>query len=73
MRLRALEPESANIRSLGLDVDLEAGEELRVEISAKFRSERFVAELAEEGFVDASVFTDAAGDFAVVLARRSEE
>ncbi len=37
MRLRACEPESAHIGALDLDVVFEPGEELRVEISTKFR------------------------------------
>lgn len=71
MRLRASEPERARIDGLDLDLELEAGEELQVEISAKFRPDGFVAELGDAGFADATVLSDDAGDFAVVLARRS--
>jgi L-histidine N-alpha-methyltransferase len=73
MRLRALEPEHASVGALGLELDLEAGEELRIEISAKFRCERFEADLAAAGFDEVATFTDAADDFAVVLARRRDE
>ena len=41
------------------------------EISAKFRVDGFAAELAAAGMVAAEVFTDAAQDFALVLARRA--
>jgi L-histidine N-alpha-methyltransferase len=71
MRLRACEPERARIAALDLDLELEAGEELRIEISTKFRAEQFVAELGDAGFDDFTVLSDAADDFAVVLARRA--
>lgn len=71
MRLRACEPESAHIGALDLDVVFEAGEELRVEISTKFRPADLADELCDAGFVDPEFLTDAKGDFALVLARRS--
>ena len=70
MRLRAREPEHARIEQLDLDIDLEAGEEIRVEISTKFRPAKLQAELEEVGFGDVDVLVDGAGDFAMVLARR---
>ena len=70
MRLRACEPEVAHIGALGLDVVLEAGEELRVEISTKFDPDAVVTELAEAGFGDTEFLTDAAGEFGVALTRR---
>lgn len=79
MRLRACEPADVRLDALDLDLHVEAGEELRIEISAKFRHERFLAELDEVGFGGTSridgergteFFTDAAGDFGVVLVRR---
>ena len=48
-----------------------AGDEILTEISAKFRIDGFAAELAAAGMVAAEVFTDAAQDFALVLARRA--
>ena len=54
--------------SLGLDVDFAAGEELRTEISAKFRRERVADELAAAGLELRSWWTDPAGDFALSLA-----
>jgi len=71
MRLRACDPETAHIAALGLDVVFEAGEELRVEISTKFSPGDIVAELADAGFGDAELLTDAAGDFGLVLTRRT--
>lgn len=70
MRLRACEPEHARLDALDLELEIEAGEELRIEISTKFRTAGFVAELADAGFAHHEVFTDAADDFALVLTRR---
>ena len=72
MRLRALEPEHARLDVLHLELDLVAGEELRVEISTKFRLDRFVGELEDSSFEDVEWFTDSAGEFALVLARRRD-
>lgn len=76
MRLRAEEPMRARLEGLDLDLELGAGEEIRVEISSKFRPDRIAAELAEAGFDGGSsigehVFADERDDFAVVLAQRS--
>jgi L-histidine N-alpha-methyltransferase len=70
MRLRACEPEHARIEAIDLDLDLEAGEELRIEISTKFRQRKLLADLAEVGFAEGEFFTDEAGDFGVALVRR---
>ncbi|TFH19528.1 MAG: L-histidine N(alpha)-methyltransferase [Acidimicrobiales bacterium] len=70
MRLRACDPERAHIGALGLDVQLEAGEELRVEISTKFEPDDIADELVEAGFGDTEVLADAAGDFGLILTRR---
>ena len=72
MRLRACEPERARIGGLDLELDLGAGEELRVEISTKFRPERFGEELLDAGFTEPHTFVDRDGDFALVLARRAD-
>ena len=66
--LRAREPHAVSVRRLGLELDLGEGERLRVEISAKFRREAFELELKRAGLSPESWWTDAAGDFAVVLA-----
>ncbi len=69
--LRARNGHTVSICGLGLDVDFPAGEALRVEISAKFRRERFEVELARAGLRLESWWTDAAGDYAVALAFRT--
>ena len=66
--LRAREPHVVSVRRLGLELDFAEGERLRVEISAKFRREAFELELKRAGLSPESWWTDAAGDFAVVLA-----
>lgn len=72
MRLRADEPMTARINGLDLDLDLAAGEEIRVEISSKFRPDELLAELGQAGFGGSShVFSDPNSDFALLLARRS--
>ena len=70
MRLRACEPEHARIEAIDLDLDLEAGEELRIEISAKFRQRTLLAELGEVGFAEGEFLTDHSRDFGVALVRR---
>ena len=47
-----------------------AGEEVRTEISAKFRREGVEAELAAAGFELERWWTDSAGDFALSVAVR---
>jgi L-histidine Nalpha-methyltransferase len=69
MRLRATEPMTVPVAALDLVVPFAAGEELRTEISAKFRREGVSAELAAAGFAPVRWWTDAAGRFAVSLAR----
>jgi L-histidine N-alpha-methyltransferase len=71
MRLRACDPEIARIGALDLDVALEAGEEIRVEISTKFDPSDIGDELVEVGFEAIDVLTDSAGDFGLILARRA--
>jgi L-histidine Nalpha-methyltransferase len=70
MRLRANEPERVRIEVLDLDLDLAPGEELQIEISAKFDPETMTAELSRAGFGDTEIFTDSAGDFGLALAER---
>ncbi|MEU1242876.1 L-histidine N(alpha)-methyltransferase [Micromonospora parva] len=67
MRLRATRP--MNVRVLGLTVDFAAGEELRTEVSAKFRREGIAAELTAAGFGTAEFWTDPDALFGVTLAR----
>jgi len=72
MRLRARDTHSVSVPALGLDVDFAAAEEMRTEISAKFRRDNVEAELAAAGFELAEWWTDPADDFALSLARRVE-
>ncbi|MFI0934060.1 L-histidine N(alpha)-methyltransferase [Streptomyces sp. NPDC021019] len=68
MRLRARRALSVKIRELDLVVPFEAGEELRTEVSAKFRQEDVRAELAAAGMRLTQWWTDSAGRFALSLA-----
>ncbi|MDM4718818.1 L-histidine N(alpha)-methyltransferase [Micromonospora sp. WMMA1363] len=67
MRLRALRP--MRVQVLDLDVPFAAGEELRTEVSAKFRPEGIAAELAAAGFDAHRFWTDSEDLFGVTLAR----
>jgi L-histidine N-alpha-methyltransferase len=70
MRLRAVEAQRVEIAGLGMTVHFAAGEEIRTEISAKFRPAGVRAELAAAGLELAGWWTDAAGDFALSLSVR---
>ncbi len=70
MRLAAVGPQRIAVPALGLERAFADGEELRTEISAKFREERVRAELAAAGLALECWWTDAAGDFALSLARK---
>ncbi|SCL35490.1 L-histidine Nalpha-methyltransferase [Micromonospora nigra] len=67
MRLRAERP--MRVRVLDLTVEFAAGEELRTEVSAKFRPAGVAAELAAAGFVAEAFWTDPDALFGVTLAR----
>lgn len=69
MRLRAAAPAEVTLSELGLDIVLQAGEEIRTEISAKFRREGIQSELARSGFDLDSWWTDPEGRYALSLAR----
>ena len=69
MRLRASATARVTLSELGLDIVLQAGEEIRTEISAKFRREGVERELAKAGFEMDSWWTDPEGRFALSLAR----
>jgi L-histidine Nalpha-methyltransferase len=69
MRLRATADMRVHIRDLGLHVDFAAGEELRTEVSAKFRPEGIRAELDAAGFTTVQGWTDRAGRFQLTLAQ----
>jgi len=68
MRLRAGRAMRVRIPVVDLTVDFAAGEELRTEISAKFRRDGVAAELSAAGFELRHWWTDEAGRFGVSLA-----
>ncbi|MFJ8749094.1 L-histidine N(alpha)-methyltransferase [Streptomyces sp. NPDC102441] len=68
MRLRARRALTVKVRELDLVVQFEEGEELRTEISAKFREDRVRDELAVAGLRLDQWWTDTAGRFALSLA-----
>jgi L-histidine N-alpha-methyltransferase len=69
MRLRAAGEQRVVIRDLDLTVNFAAGEEVRTEISAKFRPDGLRAELAAAGLETVRFWTDQNGDFGLTLAR----
>ncbi|WP_189026013.1 L-histidine N(alpha)-methyltransferase [Nocardia rhizosphaerihabitans] len=70
MRLRATEAMTATVADLDLTVDFAAGEQMRTEISAKFRPDGLRAELDAAGFTTVHTWTDQDDRFALVLAER---
>jgi L-histidine N-alpha-methyltransferase len=71
MRLAATEEMTVTVRELDLTVHFARGEQMRTEISAKFRIDGLEAELAAAGFKTEQVWTDPDDRFALVLAARS--
>jgi L-histidine N-alpha-methyltransferase len=69
MRLRATGDQRVTISDLDLTVSFAAGEELRTEISAKFRRDGLGAELSAAGLETVRFWTDSGGDFGLTLAR----
>ena len=72
MRLRPAREQHVTINDLDLEVSFAAGEELRTEISAKFRRARIEAELAAAGLRTLRFWTDPHGDFGLTLAQAPE-
>jgi len=72
MWLRSPVAQTVKVPELDLIVEFGAGEEMRTEISAKFRQEKVRAELAAAGLELAEWWTDPEGDFALSLARKPE-
>ncbi|WP_433610935.1 L-histidine N(alpha)-methyltransferase [Prescottella agglutinans] len=70
MRLEATSEMTVRIPDLGLTVPFDSGEQMRTEISAKFREDGIRRELAAAGFDDVQTWTDADDRFALVCARR---
>jgi L-histidine Nalpha-methyltransferase len=67
MRLRSLTAQQVHLPGIGLTVDFAAGEEMRTEVSAKFRRTGVEAELAAAGFAMRSWWTDPAAQFGLSL------
>jgi L-histidine Nalpha-methyltransferase len=67
MRLRSARQQRVRLPAIGLTVEFAAGEELRTEVSAKFRQPGVTAELAAAGFALRSWWTDTGGQFALSL------
>ena len=67
MRLRSLGDQVVHLPAIGLGVRFAAGEEMRTEISAKFRRAGVESELAAAGFAMRSWWTDSAGQFGLSL------
>ncbi|CAM5744699.1 L-histidine N(alpha)-methyltransferase [Streptomyces hirsutus] len=67
MRLRSRDRQTVKIQALDLAVVFGAGEDLRTEVSAKFRKERVREELDAAGLESARWWTDEEGRFALSL------
>ena len=67
MRLRARSDQTLHLTALDLTVELVEGEQIRTEISAKFRPQRVREEVAAAGLDLRHWWTDDAGDFGVSL------
>jgi L-histidine N-alpha-methyltransferase len=68
MRLRAASAQTVLVAGLGLTVEFAAGEQMRTEVSAKFREAGVRAELAAAGLSMRSWWTDEGGQFGLSLA-----
>jgi L-histidine N-alpha-methyltransferase len=71
MRLRSAVDQTVSLPEIGLDVSFRADEEMRTEISAKFRREGIAAELTAAGLTLRSWWTDAYGRFGLSLSSPS--
>jgi L-histidine Nalpha-methyltransferase len=69
MRLRSIVKQRVTVRDIGLTVEFAKGEEMRTEISAKFRRAGLERELREAGFETAAWWEHPTGDFALILVR----
>ena len=72
MRLRSAEDQQVRLPAIGLTVHFGEGEEMRTEVSAKFRREGVQAELAAAGLEMRSWWTDEAARFGLSLSVPSE-
>ena len=67
MRLRSLAAQTVHLPAIGLTVDFADGEEMRTEVSAKFRRAGVRTELAAAGLAMQSWWTDAEAQFGLSL------
>jgi len=67
MRLRSRRAQTVSIAALDLTVDFAEGEQMRTEVSAKFRRDRVEDELAAAGLRMTEWWTDADADFGLSL------
>jgi L-histidine Nalpha-methyltransferase len=68
MRLRTMGPQTVRLPAIDLTVSFDDGEEMRTEISAKFRREGVAAELTAAGFRQQHWWTDRQQRFGLSLA-----
>jgi len=66
---RSVDEQTVSVRRLALELGFEKGDRLRVEVSTKFRREKFELELRRAALRLESWWSDPERDFAVVLAR----
>jgi L-histidine N-alpha-methyltransferase len=67
MRLRSASSQEVHLPGIGLTVRFGAGEQMRTEVSAKFRRAGVERELAAAGFAMRSWWTDPANQFGLSL------
>ncbi len=70
MSLRSRSDQVVTVAGAGIEVELEAGERIRTEISTKFKLDTLSSELAAAGFATEAFWTDPLGHFGVTLASR---
>lgn len=68
IRVRSTRAQRVTVADLDLAIDVADGEEVRTEVSAKFRLDGIRRELEQVGLEFVDQWTDAAGDFALTLA-----
>lgn len=69
MRLRAKRAQHVRIPAVDLEIDFRIDEEMRTEISAKFRRDRIAKELERAGLEPIGWWTD--GDYALAMGRKT--
>lgn len=71
IEMRLCSRRAQTVRALDLEIPFSTDEEVRTEISAKFRGERVAAELLAAGLALGHWWTDLRGDYALSLSRPS--